>query len=84
VLDTFHHIDDRIRYFRDLQSRLRPGARVVVVDWHKRDLPVGPPMDHKLAREQVVEEMIAAGYRLASSPEPLAYHYIVVFVADGS
>ena len=84
VLDTFHHIDDRIRYFRDLRSSLKPGARVVIVDWHKRALPVGPPMDHKIAREQVVEEMVAAGYRLVDSPEPLPYHYIVVFVADGS
>jgi ubiquinone/menaquinone biosynthesis C-methylase UbiE len=83
VLDTFHHIDDRIRYFRDLRRSLKPGARVVVVDWHKRALPVGPPMDHKLAQEQVVEEMVAAGYRQADSPEPLAYHYIVVFLADG-
>jgi ubiquinone/menaquinone biosynthesis C-methylase UbiE len=84
VLDTFHHIDDRVRYFRELRRSLKPGARVVVVDWHKRALPVGPPMDHKLAREQVVEEMVAAGYRLADSPEPLPYHYVVVFVADGS
>jgi ubiquinone/menaquinone biosynthesis C-methylase UbiE len=84
VLDTFHHIDDRIRYFRDLRRSLKPEARVVVVDWHKRALPVGPPMDHKLAQEQVVEEMVAAGYRLTDSPEPLPYHYVVVFVADGS
>jgi ubiquinone/menaquinone biosynthesis C-methylase UbiE len=79
VVDTYHHIDDRIAYFRRLQSALRPHGRVAVVDWHKRPMPVGPEMDHKLAREQVMEEMDAAGYRLVDEPTFLPYQYFLVF-----
>lgn len=79
VVDTFHHIDDRLIYFRALKRVLRPGGRVAIVDWQKGELPVGPPPEHKLARDQVVEEMIAAGYRLAAEPDMLPYQYFLVF-----
>jgi len=79
IVDTFHHIDDRLAYVRRLRSFLRPDGRVAIVDWQKRDLPVGPPLGHKLAREQVVEEMVAAGWRLAAEPDVLPYQYVLVF-----
>jgi len=79
VVDTFHHIDDRLTYFRRLQRTLKPGGRVAVIDWQKRELPVGPPSEHKLAREQVLEEMTAAGYQLAGEPQFLPYQYFLIF-----
>ena len=79
VVDTYHHIDDRIAYFGRLRRVLRPGGRVVIVDWHKRPLPVGPPPDHKLERDQVVDEMRAAGYALKAEPDVLPYQYVLVF-----
>jgi predicted methyltransferase len=79
IVDTYHHIDDRLDYFRRLRQALRPPGRVAIVDWQKRPLPVGPEMDHKLAREQVVEEMEAAGYRLVDEPGLLPYQYFLVF-----
>ena len=66
-------------YFRRLRRALRPDGRVAVVDWQKRPLPVGPEMDHKLAREEVVDEMDAAGYRLVEEPTFLPYQYFLVF-----
>jgi ubiquinone/menaquinone biosynthesis C-methylase UbiE len=81
IVDTFHHIGDRITYFRALRGALAPEGRVAVIDWHKRPLPVGPPPDHKLAREQVVEEMAAAGYALVAEPDILPYQYFLVFAA---
>ncbi len=79
VLDTYHHVDDRVGYFRALHRALTPDGRVAVVDWHKRAMPVGPPPDHKLAREQVVDEMQAAGWSLAQELDLLPYQYVLVF-----
>ena len=79
IVDTYHHIDDRLAYLRRLRRCLRPEGRVAIVDWQKRDLPVGPPPDHKLAREQVVEEMVSAGWALAAEPDVLPYQYFLIF-----
>jgi hypothetical protein len=52
-----------------------------VIDWHKRPLPVGPDLDHKLAREQVVAELAEAGWTLAAEPEVLPHQYFLIFRA---
>lgn len=79
IVDTFHHLDDRLSYLRRLRRSLEPGGRVAVVDWFKRPLPEGPPPEHKLAREQVVHEMNAAGYELSGEPTILPYQYFLIF-----
>lgn len=79
-VDSYHHIDDRLAYLRRLQPALRPRGRIVIVDWHKRELPVGPDPGHKLAREHVVAEMTEAGYRLRDEyPDLLPYQYVLGF-----
>ncbi len=79
IVDTYHHIDVRRAYFHRLRRFLTRQGRVAVVDWHKRELPVGPPVSHKLAREQVVEEMQEAGYTLVTEPSLLPYQYFLIF-----
>jgi len=49
VVNVFHHVPDKASYLRRLQAALRPGGRVAIIDFHKRELPVGPPVDHKLS-----------------------------------
>ncbi len=83
IVDTVHHIDDRINYFRRVQRFLKPGGRVVVVDFKKEELPVGPPPEHKLRPEQIAEEFAAAGYELIAEPDLLPYQYVLIFRSKG-
>jgi ubiquinone/menaquinone biosynthesis C-methylase UbiE len=82
IVDTAHHIDDRINYFRRLERVLKPGGRVAVIDFKKEDLPVGPPLEHKLDRADVVEEFRQAGYALVGEPDLLPYQYVLIFRAQ--
>jgi len=46
---------------------------------HEQDQPVGPPPGMKIAREDLVKQMEAAGFRLAAEHGFLPYQYFLVF-----
>jgi ubiquinone/menaquinone biosynthesis C-methylase UbiE len=79
IVDTYHHIDDRLAYFGRMRDAMASGGRVAIIDFHKRPLPVGPPPEHKLERQFVVDEMSAAGWRLADEKTTLPYQYFLIF-----
>lgn len=79
VVNTYHHLTDRKPYFGALAKSLAPKGRVVVVDFRKGDLPVGPPDGHKLAPENVSEELKAAGLTLCAQLDTLPYQYVLSY-----
>ena len=78
VVNTYHHIGDRIRYFQKLEPSLKPQARVVIIDWTPQS-PMGPPAAHRFPPEQIQSEMGRAGYRLVEQHDFLPYQTFLVF-----
>jgi SAM-dependent methyltransferase len=80
VVDTYHHIADRVAYFERLAGQLAPGARIAIVDFKPGELPVGPPEEMKVPAERIVGEMRAAGYRLEVDDRTLLpYQDLLIF-----
>jgi ubiquinone/menaquinone biosynthesis C-methylase UbiE len=79
ICDTYHHIEDRIVYLGNLKKALKPDGRVIIVDFYKRESPVGPPLEMKLSEDTVKEEFRQAGYHLTRSPIFLPYQYFLEF-----
>lgn len=78
--DTNHHLENRVEYYKNLHPVLRQGGQLIVVDWHKREQKVGPPPDHNVAKETVIEEMKEAGWELEKDLEGvLEYQYFLIF-----
>jgi SAM-dependent methyltransferase len=78
MVDTYHHIEGRERYFRGLLELLKPGARVAIIDF-RMNSPEGPPMQARLAPARVIAEMGGAGYELATDYGFLDRQYFLVF-----
>jgi predicted methyltransferase len=76
IVHVWHYLADRVAYARDLAAALRPGGRLIVVDFspaaHR-----GPPSHMRLAPEIVVEELAAAGLAAEVSSVTLPDQYLV-------
>jgi arsenite methyltransferase len=66
ICDTWHHIENHSRYL----ARLK-----------KVETPVGPPMEMRIKRDDLVAEMEANGLRLDAEHTFLPYQYFLVFKA---
>jgi predicted methyltransferase len=83
LVDVYHHIEGRERYFRRLQDTLRPGGRVAIIDF-RLDAPEGPPKSARIPPERVQAELKAAGYALAQEHGFLPNQYFLVFRPAGT
>jgi ubiquinone/menaquinone biosynthesis C-methylase UbiE len=72
IVDTYHHFPDGPAYLRRLSRSLRPGGRLVNIDFHKRELPVGPALDHKVSRDSFKRWGTDARFSNSSSPTPVS------------
>jgi hypothetical protein len=77
VVDTWHHISDRVAYTRRLVEALGYSGRIVIVEFDASS-PIGPPREHRLSPETVVQELAQAGLNATVVAETLPYHYIVI------
>ena len=78
IVNTYHHIENRAEYFTKVKKGTKSDGELVVIDFFKSDIPVGPPLDHKLAMDVVVTELKEAGYSSFDiNVELLPYHYII-------
>ena len=81
LVDVYHHIDDRGRYFAGLKRMLKPGGRIAIVDF-TLEAERGPPPRARVAPEKVRAELAAAGYQLAAEHGFLPEQYFLVFRPD--
>lgn len=83
LVDVYHHIEDRSRYFRRLQKSLKAGGSVAIIDFRMQS-PVGPPAAARIAPETVKSELASAGFALSGEHGFLPNQYFLVFRAAGS
>jgi len=80
ICDVWHHVENPSKYLGMIKKVLKPGGQVIMIDFQKKELPFGPPMEMKIAREDLIKQMESNGFRLAKEHSFLPYQYFLVFV----
>jgi ubiquinone/menaquinone biosynthesis C-methylase UbiE len=75
AVNSFHHFPDRSGALARLATRLVPGGRLAIVDFHGGELPMGPPAEHRVSREVFLEDAKAAGLAVVREETFLPYQY---------
>lgn len=63
---------------------LKPGGRLIIVDWKPSASPFGPPTKDRVAAESMKQRAMAGGYKLIDEFEAGKYHYGLVFMKQGA
>jgi SAM-dependent methyltransferase len=78
IVDTYHHLPNRVGYFRDLKKSLTRTGRVAVIDFRKT-APDGPPPEFRLTPDEIETEMKTAGFALDRTLDFLPRQHFLIF-----
>jgi ubiquinone/menaquinone biosynthesis C-methylase UbiE len=79
MVDAYHEFSNPREMMENLVRSLRPGGRVVLVEYRAEDPNVPIKEHHKLSEAQAVKEMKAVGLRLLKNDRRLPQQHILVF-----
>lgn len=77
ICEVLHHIENRGAYYPKLIASLKPNGRIIIVDFQKRPLPVGPNVEMKIDEKDLEKELSAAGLKITKRHTFLPYQYFV-------
>jgi cyclopropane fatty-acyl-phospholipid synthase-like methyltransferase len=78
--NTYHHLEDRTRYFANAKQYLRPQGRVAILELSEAPSWFLP--SHTTSAGTIRSEMEAAGYRFVEAHDFLERQHFLVFAVD--
>jgi sugar phosphate isomerase/epimerase/SAM-dependent methyltransferase len=81
LVDVYHELSHPVRVMRHVRDALKPGGRVVLVEFRDEDPDVPIKPEHKMGKAQIVREMAEHGLALAGEFDGLPWQHAMAFVA---
>jgi len=53
VVNVLHEVDDKDKFVKEIKRILKPGGRVALMEWDKKEMDMGPPLDHRISSEEM-------------------------------
>ena len=79
IVNTYHHIPERVAYFTALRNHLAPGGRIAIIDPRKGAPGGGPPDEFRFTPEEIGAELGRADFELLSRQDFLPRQNFLVF-----
>jgi ubiquinone/menaquinone biosynthesis C-methylase UbiE len=75
---VLHDFENPAVVLENARKMLKPGGRLVNLDWKKEPTELGPPLKIRFSQEEAVRLIEAAGFRIQKVAESGPYHYLVM------
>lgn len=82
VLSAFvlHEVPRHATFLRKMALLLKPKGRLAVLEWQKKPTEIGPPVEDRIAPDELIADAQAAGLRVHKRSDLGEDQYLVVFV----
>ena len=79
MVDVYHEFDHPYEMMQAIKKSLKPGGRVVLVEYRKEDPKVPIKEVHKMSEEQIKKEMAVVGLEHVKTVGTLPRQHIAIF-----
>ena len=79
MIDVYHELSQPQAMLRHLREALKPGGRLVLLEYRKEDPTVPIKFEHKMTVAEAKMELEAEGFTLAKVDEALPRQHILIF-----
>jgi len=79
MANVFHELDDRSGILKEAKRILSGRGRMIIIDWKKMEMEMGPPIEERLSEDEVVSICEDGGFRILERLDAGAYNYMLVF-----
>lgn len=80
LVDVYHEVVDPQGFLQQLRRALKPGGRLVLVEFRAEDPTIPIRAEHRMTAEQAIAELAQGGFRLTERSEILPWQHLLVFV----
>jgi ubiquinone/menaquinone biosynthesis C-methylase UbiE len=77
--NILHEIEQKQELIQNIYRVLKPGGRVVAVEWKRTATPFGPPLERRMDQEKLEIMLQMSGFRKDKDLQADGYHYAVLF-----
>lgn len=79
MANVFHELEDRNSSLKEGFRILSTRGRLVIIDWNKMKMDIGPPLDERLTPHEVISFCNKEGFKMLETSEAGHYNYLLIF-----
>ena len=83
MVDVYHELQQPQVFLQSVKRALKPGGRLVLIEFRKEDPQVPIREEHKMSVREARQELEAEGYRFERVLNDLPWQHILVFGSSG-
>ena len=75
---VLHDFNDPLKVLINAKRMLKPTGKLINLDWKKKRMPFGPPLEIRFTEQRAVNLIENAGFKIEASKESGPFHYIII------
>ncbi|MCL6504701.1 MAG: class I SAM-dependent methyltransferase, partial [Pirellulales bacterium] len=81
LVDVYHEFSHPVHMLRAIRKALKPGGRMVLVEFRLEDPNVPIRLEHKMSKKQIMREIPPNGFKLVKEYDQLPWQHVMWFEA---